>query len=302
MESAIRRIQNISQKINENELSVNLISSTIVPTDNTDQNTNCDKYKYSTVLVNIRKDKIAIVTLNRPKANNAFSSESITELTLVLRDLDKDDRVHCIVITGNQKAFCCGADLKELQNKSYQEMVPQGQMIDKIANLKSIEKPMIAAVNGYALGGGCELAMICDIIICGENAKFSQPEVKIGTIPGAGGTQRLIKAVGKSKAMELTMTGRMMNAQDAKLYNLVSQVVPESQTLSVSLKLAQEIASLSLPIIKANKLAVNKALDLGQQEGLEFERAVFVSTFAFDDRREGMNAFATKRAPKWTNH
>ncbi|KAF2076224.1 hypothetical protein CYY_002465 [Polysphondylium violaceum] len=260
------------------------------------------KYNYPTLLVNIDENKVATVTLNRPKVLNSFNFEMSSQLVSCLKALDQDSNVHCIILTGNEKSFACGADIKQMTNLGMQDMMKRGQLIDKLCDIAYIEKPIVAAVCGFALGGGCEVAMTCDIIVAGENAKFGQPEVKIGTIPGAGGTQRLVRAVGKSKAMEMVLTGKMIDAREALQFGLVSTVVPVDQVLKTAYTIAKDIASLSAPVIKLAKETVNKAYDSTLTEGLHLERRVFHSTFALDDRKEGMDAFANKRKPVWKNN
>jgi len=262
---------------------------------------NDQKYKYETLLVSVDENKVAIVTLNRPKVLNSFNHQMSGELITCLKLLDKDPKVHCIILTGNEKSFACGADIKEMTKLGMQDMMKRGQLIDTLCDIAYIEKPMIAAVCGFALGGGCEVAMACDIIIAGENAKFGQPEVKIGTIPGAGGTQRLVRAVGKSKAMEMLLTGKTIDAREALQFGLISASLPVDQVMKSAYSLAKEIASLSAPVILLAKETANKAYDSTLTEGLHLERRVFHSTFALDDRKEGMDAFANKRKPVWKN-
>ncbi|KAK5584923.1 hypothetical protein RB653_0035221 [Dictyostelium firmibasis] len=294
MESALNRINIISNQI-VNETSFLEINNT------SSEGTN--KYKFETILVNIIDDSIALVTFNRPKALNSFNYQMGKELLDCCRLLDKDDNVKCIVLTGSgTKSFACGADIKEMANHDMAYMMKKGHLIDNLCDLREIEKPIIAAVNGYALGGGCEVAMICDIIVAGENAVFGQPETKIGTIPGAGGSQRLIRAVGKSKAMEMILTGNPIDAQQALQFGLVSCVVPIDKTIETALKMAKQIASLSPIIIKLAKVTVNNAQESNLTEGLNIERRIFHSTFALKDRSEGMNSFANKRKPNWTNN
>jgi len=255
--------------------------------------------QYSNILVE-KKDGIAVITLNRPKALNALCDELISELNQATQELDKDNEVGAIVLTGSKKAFAAGADIKEMSTKTYME-VYKNNMFSTWDNLTKIRKPVIAAVNGFALGGGCELAMTCDIIIAGDKAKFGQPEIKLGTIPGVGGTQRLTRAVGKSKAMELILTGDFLSAQDAERYGLVSRVVPEDELLGVAVETAKKIASYSQPIVAMAKECVNEAYETSLHEGIHFERRVFHSTFATADQKEGMKAFVEKTQPKWTH-
>lgn len=238
----------------------------------------------------------ALIELNRPKALNALNPQLMEELHQALQDLDRDESVRVIVLTGNDQAFAAGADIKQMADKNSEQMKSMDQFStwDKIAE---VSKPIIAAVSGYALGGGCELAMMCDIIIASETAQFGQPEIKIGTIPGAGGTQRLTRAIGKSKAMELILTGKFVSANDALLSGLVSRVVPASEYLNESLKIAEAIAQQSPVIIRLAKKAVNQAFNATLSEGLQFEREKFYQTFDTEDQKEGMRAFTEKRKP-----
>jgi len=247
-----------------------------------------------------KKDNVGLVTLNRPKALNALCDQLITELVDALQKFDKDDSVGAIVLTGNEKAFAAGADIKEMSSKSFAEVYGQN-MFGHSDAITKIRKPIIAAVNGYALGGGCELAMMCDIIIAGDKAQFGQPEIKLGTIPGIGGTQRLTRAIGKSKAMELILTADFISAQEAERAGLVSRVVPAEQLLQNALATAAKIASYSRPIVAMAKETVNQSYETTLQEGLLFERRVFHSTFATHDQKEGMRAFLVKEQPKFTH-
>eukprot|EP01111_Echinosteliopsis_oligospora_P015088 TRINITY_DN584_c0_g2_i1.p1 TRINITY_DN584_c0_g2~~TRINITY_DN584_c0_g2_i1.p1 ORF type:complete len:304 (-),score=113.01 TRINITY_DN584_c0_g2_i1:31-909(-) len=249
-----------------------------------------------------RKGAVAIVTLNRQGAMNALSRQLTSEIVAGLVELDNDDSVGCIVITGVDKAFAAGADIKEMTGMStvYHARFKH-DTVGLFSLIEKIKKPIIAAVNGVAFGGGCELAMMADIIIAGDNAKFGQPEIKIGTIPGLGGTQRLTHAVGKSKAMEMVLTGNPITAKEAEAYGLVSRVVASSETVNEAVKLASQIASLSQPIVAIAKEAVNVAYEVNLAEGLRFERRAFQTTFAFKDRAEGMSAFKDKRKPAWSH-
>jgi len=247
-----------------------------------------------------RKDNVALVTLNRPKALNALCDELINELVDALQKFDKDDSVGAIVLTGNDKAFAAGADIKEMSTKTFAEVYSQN-MFSNTDAIPKIRKPIIAAVNGYALGGGCELAMMCDFIIAGDKAQFGQPEIKLGTIPGIGGTQRLTRAIGKAKAMELTLTGNFISAQEAEKAGLVSRVVPAEELVQNALDTAKKIASYSRPIVAMAKESVNQAFETSLAEGLHFERRVFHSTFATHDQKEGMRAFLVKEQPKFTH-
>ena len=248
-----------------------------------------------------KKDAVGIITLNRPKALNALCATLIKELGRALDDMEADDAIGAIVLTGSEKAFAAGADIKEMAGKSFMDVYLQNFITEGWERVTTCRKPVIAAVAGYALGGGCELAMMCDFIIAADTAKFGQPEITIGTIPGAGGTQRLTRFVGKSKAMEMCLTGRMMDAEEAERAGLVSRVVPAEELLGDALKTAGKIANLSRPVVLMAKECVNRSYETTLAEGIRFERRVFHSTFATDDQKEGMAAFAEKRTPKWTN-
>lgn len=254
---------------------------------------------YENILVE-KRDAVGLITLNRPQALNALCAALIDELAEALDDLEADEAVGAIVVTGSEKAFAAGADIKEMLDKTYMD-VYKGDFITKgWERLSKTRKPTIAAVAGYALGGGCEIAMMCDIIIAAESAKFGQPEITIGTIPGSGGTQRLTRFVGKAKAMDLCLTGRMMDAEEAERAGLVARVVPPEKLLEEALAVAGHIASLSRPVVMMAKEAVNRAYETTLAEGILFERRLFHSTFATDDRKEGMTAFSEKRPPKWS--
>jgi len=222
----------------------------------------------------------------------------MVELNQALDTYDNDHDVGAIVLTGNEKIFAAGADIEEMQSRNFIENY-KTNFLATWDHITSIRKPIIAAVNGFALGGGCELAMMCDIIIAGENAKFGQPEIKLGTIPGAGGTQRVVRAIGKSKAMELVLTGDQMSAQEAEKAGLVSKVVPTAETVSTALKTAEKIASYSKISVAMAKESVNAAFELSLREGLHFEKRLFHSTFATNDQKEGMTAFLKKREPQF---
>jgi enoyl-CoA hydratase len=244
-----------------------------------------------------RRGAVGILRLNRPKLLNALSFEVFKEIAAAIDDLEADSGVGCIVVTGNEKAFAAGADIKEMQPKSFIDMFSSDFTEiggDRVANCR---KPTIAAVAGYALGGGCELAMMCDIIIAADTAKFGQPEITLGTIPGIGGTQRLTRAVGKSKAMDLCLTGRMMDAAEAERSGLVSRVVPADKLMDEVLSAAEKIASMSRPAAAMAKEAINRAFETTLTEGMNVERNLFHSTFALEDRSEGMAAFIEKRKP-----
>jgi len=255
---------------------------------------------YENIIVEKREGKVALIQLNRPKALNALCTPLITELNDATAKLDVDPQVGAIVITGSEKAFAAGADIKEMAPLDYIQTYSTNMFADW-ATLTKVQTPVIAAVNGFALGGGCELAMMCDIIIAGEKAKFGQPEIKLGTIPGCGGTQRLIRAVGKSKAMELILTGDMMGAEEAHARGLVAAVHPPGELVESALVMARKIAAFSKPVVQMAKEATNASYELSLEEGTRFERRIFHSTFSTDDRREGMAAFVEKRDAKFTD-
>jgi len=244
---------------------------------------------------------VGIVRLNRPKALNALCDALIEELGRALNDFEADDNIGCIVLTGSEKAFAAGADIKEMAEKSYMDAYLSDFITSGWERVTTCRKPVIAAVAGYALGGGCELAMMCDFIIAAENARFGQPEITIGTIPGAGGTQRLTRFVGKSKAMEMVLTGRMMGAEEAERAGLVSRVVPVEELVDEAVKVADTICDLSRPIVMLAKESVNRAYETTLNEGVRFERRLFHSTFATHDQKEGMVAFVEKRQPDFRN-
>lgn len=245
--------------------------------------------------------KVGVITLNRPHALNAFCEDLTKELRVVLDVCESDPEIHCILLTGSKKAFSAGADIKEMQSKTYLGSF----MDDFIANgwekVSACRKPIIAAVSGYVFGGGCEMTMMCDIVIASETAKFCQPEVTIGTIPGGGGTQRLPRSIGKAKAMDMCLTGRIMDAHEAERSGLVSRVVAEDKLMEEALAVAQKIASYSLPIVMMIKESVGRAFEIPLSEGLKFERRLFQSTFSLDDQKEGMEAFIEKRSPFFKN-
>ncbi|MGC1623499.1 MAG: enoyl-CoA hydratase [Pseudolabrys sp.] len=246
------------------------------------------------------KGRVGIIRLNRPQALNALNKALIDELTKVVDAFDADDKIGCMLITGNEKAFAAGADIKEMADKP----VIEAYLGDFVSNWNAVakaRKPVVAAVAGFALGGGCELAMQSDIVIAADTAKFGQPEIKLGVIPGIGGTQRLAHAVGKAKAMDLILTGRMMDATEAERSGLVARVVPAASLMDEAMKVAETIANMSLPSVLAGKEAINRAFESGLSEGMAFERRIFHSLFATEDQKEGMKAFVEKRAPKWKN-
>ncbi|XP_058795269.1 probable enoyl-CoA hydratase, mitochondrial [Phymastichus coffea] len=246
------------------------------------------------------KQNVGIITLNRPKALNALCAQLMIEVNDAIEKFDSDESVGAIVITGQGKAFAAGADIKEMADNTYAQNIKKS-FLEHWNGVAKARKPTIAAVNGYALGGGCELAMMCDIIYAGEKAKFGQPEIAIGTIPGAGGTQRLTRAVGKSKAMEIVLTGQQFSAQDAEKSGLVSKVLPDDQLVSEAVKLGEKIAAHSQVAVAMAKDSVNKAYETTLQQGLDYEKRLFWGTFALADQKEGMKAFVEKRAPKFTN-
>jgi enoyl-CoA hydratase len=247
------------------------------------------------------KKHIALVRLNRPKELNALNLQLMLELKSALASLDEDEEVRCIIITGNEQAFAAGADIKQMENKNAIDLlkIDQFETWDQIRKTK---KPIIAAVSGFALGGGCELAMTCDMIIASESAKFGQPEIKIGIMPGAGGTQRLTRAVGKALAMEMVLTGKFISAEEAHKAGLVNRVVPEEIYLDEAVKLASEVALMSPISIRLAKESVLKAFESGLQEGLYFERKNFYIYFTSEDQKEGMSAFVEKRKPNFTGN
>ena len=252
---------------------------------------------YETIIVETRA-RVGLITLNRPQALNALNTTVMKEMVAALEDFEADAAVGAIVVTGSEKAFAAGADIKQMQQMSYID----AYMEDFFAGWEAmtrIRKPIIAAVAGYALGGGCELAMMCDFIIAAENAKFGQPEITLGVMPGMGGSQRLTRFVGKSKAMDMCLTGRMMDAEEAERCGLVSRVVPVGDLHEEALKAAGKIASFSLPAVMMAKEAVNRSYETTLSEGLRFERRVFHSMFALDDQSEGMTAFVEKRTPNF---
>lgn len=248
---------------------------------------------FETILLD-RKDRVGIITLNRPKALNALNSQLMREVVAAVEELDADAGIGAILLTGSEKAFAAGADIKEMAPKTFSEVYAE-DLFSQWDRLSSIRKPIVAAVSGYALGGGCELAMLCDFIIASDTAKFGQPEIKLGVIPGIGGSQRLTRAVGKAKAMDMCLTGRNMDAEEAERAGLVSRVVPAAELFDVALEAATTIASMSLPVAMMAKEAVNRSFETTLAEGVKFERRVFHSTFATADQKEGMGAFLKKR-------
>ena len=251
---------------------------------------------YQNILVNI-EGAIGVITLNRPKALNALNSELLGELAGVLESFDTDNAIRAIIITGSERAFAAGADIKEMSSQSYMDMFMSNVFASITEHIANIRKPVIAAVAGYALGGGCELAMLCDFIIAADTAKFGQPEITLGVMPGMGGSQRLTRFVGKSKAMDMCLTGRMMDVAEAERSGLVSRVVPAADLMAEAMKSASKIAEQSFPILMMTKEAVNRAYETTLAEGLRFERRLFHAMFATEDQKEGMAAFAEKRKP-----
>jgi len=253
---------------------------------------------YETILLE-NHDRVGLITLNRPQALNALNAQLVSEVNHALDALEADANIGCIVITGSKKAFAAGADIKEMAELTYPQIYMDDLFSDsdRVANRR---KPIIAAVNGFALGGGCELALMCDFILAGDNAKFGQPEINLGVLPGMGGTQRLTRAVGKAKAMEMCLSGRMIDAVEAERCGIVARIVPSDELLDEALKVAAVIASKSLPIAMMVKESVNRAFEVNLTEGVRFERRVFHAAFATQDQKEGMAAFVAKRAPEFT--
>ena len=246
-----------------------------------------------------RRGAVGVIALHRPKALNALSAALMAELAQAIDGFEDDEGIGAIVVTGDERAFAAGADIKELRAKSFADVIADDLMSGDWVRVAACRMPTVAAVAGPALGGGCELAMMCDIIVAAENAKFGQPEIRLGTLPGIGGTQRLVRAIGKSKAMEMVLTGRTMNAAEAERAGLVSRVVPAAALMDEAVKVATEIAALSRPVVAMAKEAVNRAFETPLSEGLRFERRLFHSTFATKDRAEGMAAFIEKREPRF---
>jgi len=248
---------------------------------------------YQNILVETQ-GRVGIIRLNRPQALNALNKALIAELTQAIETFDADEKIGCMLITGNDKAFAAGADIKEMADKPFIDAY-LGDFVSNWNVAARARKPIVAAVAGFALGGGCELAMQCDIVIAADTAKFGQPEIKLGVIPGIGGTQRLARAVGKAKAMDLILTGRMMDAAEAEKSGLVARLVSPEKLMDEAMKVAETIANMSLPSVLAGKEAVNRAFEGGLSEGMAFERRIFHSLFATEDQKEGMDAFLNKR-------
>ncbi len=254
---------------------------------------------YETILVETR-GRVGLITLHRPKALNALSSALMHEVVAAARAFDADRGIGAIVITGSDRAFAAGADITEMATKSYQDVYFDDLFLAWDA-IPALRTPTIAAVAGYALGGGCELAMMCDIIVAADTAKFGQPEINLGVIPGMGGTQRITRAIGKAKAMDLILTGRNLDAEEAERAGLVARTIPAAELVETALEMAATIAAKSLPVAMAAKEAVNRAFESSLAEGLRFERRIFQALFSLDDQKEGMAAFVEKRPPDFTN-
>jgi enoyl-CoA hydratase len=256
---------------------------------------------YELIQVRTEAEKVGIITLNRPKQLNALNSELMVEMGTALKIFDADPHIGCIILTGNEKAFAAGADIGAMATYSYADVYKSDYITRDWETLRSIRKPIIAAVSGFALGGGCEVAMMCDIIIAADNARFGQPEIKLGIIPGAGGTQRLPRAIGKAKAMDLALTGRMMDAQEAELAGLVSRVVPLDKLMDEALSAALSICDYSQMAVMSAKESINRAFESSLSDGVMFERRMFHALFATEDQKEGMDAFVNKRKPVFKN-
>jgi enoyl-CoA hydratase len=254
---------------------------------------------YQNIIVE-SKGRVGIIRLNRPQALNALNTALRMEVTQAIQAFDDDAAIGCMLLTGSEKAFAAGADIKEMADKTFMDAFA-GKFVGNWESAARARKPIVAAVAGFALGGGCELAMQCDLIIAADTAKFGQPEIKLGVIPGIGGTQRLTRAVGKAKAMDMILTGRMMDAAEAERSGLVTRVVPAADLMAEAMKLADTIANMSLPSVLAGKEAVNAAFETSLAEGSRFERRIFNSLFATEDQKEGMKAFIEKRKPEWKN-
>lgn len=252
---------------------------------------------YHSILLETR-GRVALITLNRPEALNALNSQIVSELNHALDVVHADANIGCIVLTGSAKAFAAGADIKEMAERTYPQIYLD-DLFTEADRVATRRKPIIAAVSGFALGGGCELAMMCDFILAADTARFGQPEIKLGVLPGMGGTQRLTRAIGKAKAMELCLTGRLMGAEEAERAGLVARIVPQAELLDEALKVAASIAEKSLPIAMMVKESVERAFEVSLSEGIRFERRVFHAAFATEDQKEGMAAFVAKREPQF---
>lgn len=251
-------------------------------------------------IISETRDAVGIITLNRPKALNALNAQLIDELNYALTDFQEDAAIGCVIITGSDKAFAAGADIREMKDMSFTD-VYLGNFLSAWDKVSEFRKPMIAAVSGYCLGGGCELALMCDFIIAADTAKFGLPEITLGIIPGSGGTQRLARSIGKAKAMEMILTGRLMEAAEAESCGLVSRIVAPDKLLDEAVTTAAKIATFSQPVVMMAKEAVNRAFETSLAEGLRFERRLIHSMFALDDQKEGMSAFVEKRKPVFKN-
>jgi enoyl-CoA hydratase len=256
---------------------------------------------YQLIQVQTQAEKVGVITLNRPKQLNALNSELMVELGTALKAFDADPQIGCIILTGNEKAFAAGADIGAMATYTYADVYKNDYITSEWETLRSIRKPVIAAVAGFALGGGCEVAMMCDFIIAADNARFGQPEIKLGIIPGAGGTQRLPRAIGKAKAMDLALTGRMMNADEAERSGLVSRVVPLDKLMDEALSAALSICDYSQIAVMSAKESVNRAFESSLSDGIMFERRMFHALFATEDQKEGMDAFVNKRKAVFKN-
>ena len=256
---------------------------------------------YENIVVRTEAEKVGIITLNRPKQLNALNNALMDELGAALKAFDADERIGCMVITGSEKAFAAGADIGAMASYTFADVYNGDYITRNWETIRSIRKPVIAAVSGFALGGGCELAMMCDFIIAADNARFGQPEIKLGIIPGAGGTQRLPRAVGKAKAMDLALTGRMMDATEAERAGLVSRIVPLDKLMDEALGAALTICDFSQIATRAAKESVNRAFESGLSDGVMFERRLFHAMFATEDQKEGMDAFVNKRKAAFTH-
>ena len=245
--------------------------------------------------------KVGLIRINRPEAMNALNADILDAISTTISIFEQDDTIGCIVLTGSDKVFAAGADIGAMQHYDYMDAYQNDFITRHWERIKTARKPIIAAVSGFALGGGCEIAMMCDMIFASETARFGQPEIKLGTLPGAGGTQRLPRAVGKAKAMDLCLTARMMDAQEAEKAGLVARIYPVDTLLEETLKAAQTIADFSLPVVMMIKESINRAFESPLNEGLLFERRVFYSSFALQDQKEGMAAFLEKRKPRYIN-
>jgi enoyl-CoA hydratase len=255
----------------------------------------------SQVVITEVHDKVGVIRINRPEVLNALNNDVVDGIGAAVDRFEGDDSIGCMILTGNEKAFAAGADIGFMKDFDYMHAYKTDFITRNWERIWSARKPVIAAVSGYALGGGCEVAMMCDMIFAADNARFGQPEIKLGTIPGAGGTQRMPRAVGKAKAMDLCLTGRLMDAAEAEKCGLVARVIPADQLMEETLKAAQTIAGYSLPVVMMVKESVNRAYESSLSEGLLFERRAFHSTFALEDQKEGMAAFAAKRKPAFKN-